>query len=89
MQGVEIYILDAHKVNLAELQYKIYLAMDKLYPGKLKAQERGYGAEGYKTDIALGESSLRECADEAKTFARWRSECAAFAKEVQPYLLYK
>ena len=89
VQGVEIYILDAHKVNLAELQYKIYLAMDKLYPDKLKAQERGYGAEGYKTDIALGESSLRECADETETFARWRSECAAFAKEVQPYLLYR
>lgn len=88
VQGVEVYVLDAHKVNLAELQYKIYLALHTLYPEKVQSQKREY-AEGYKMDILLGESSLRECADEAETFARWRSECAEFAKEVQPYLLYK
>ena len=88
VQGVEGYVLDAHKVNLAELQYKIYLVLQKLYPEKVKAQKREY-ADGYKTDILLGESSLRECADEQVTFARWQKECAEFAKEVQPYLLYK
>ena len=88
VQGVEVYVLDAHKVNLAELQYKIYLALHTLYPEKVQSQKREY-AEGYKMDILLGESSLRECADEDATFARWKSECAEFAKEVQPYLLYK
>lgn len=88
VQGVEVYVLDAHKVNLAELQYKIYLALHSLYPDKVQSQKREY-ADGYKMDIVLGESSLRECADESITFARWRSECAEFAKEVQPYLLYK
>lgn len=88
VQGVEVYVLDAHKVNLAELQYKIYLVLKKLYPEKVKAQKREY-ADGYKTDILLGESSLRECADEQVTFARWQKECAEFAKDVQPYLLYK
>lgn len=89
VQGVEVYVLDVHKVNLAEVQYKIYLALAKLYPDKVKAQERGYGAKGYKTDILLGESSLRECADAEKTFARWHEECRQFARAVQPYLLYK
>ena len=88
VQGVEVYVLDAHRVNLAELQYKIYLALQKLYPEQVQAQKREY-ADGYKTDILLGESSLRECADEAETFARWQKECADFAKEAQPYLLYK
>lgn len=89
VQGVEVYVQDAHKVNLAELQYKIYLALSKLYPDKVQAQERGYGAQGYKTDILLGESSLRECADEQETFARWHEECRQFARAARPYLLYK
>ena len=88
VQGVEVYVLDAHRVNLAELQYKIYLALQKLYPEKVQSQKREY-ADGYKMDILLGESSLRECADEKETFARWQKECTDFAKEAQPYLLYK
>ena len=88
VQGVEVYVLDAHSINLAELQYKIYLALQKLYPEKVQSQKREY-ADGYKMDIVLGESSLRECADEKETFARWQQECADFAKEAQPYLLYK
>ena len=88
VQGVEVYVLDTRKVNLAELQYKIYLALQKLYPEKVQSQKREY-ADGYKMDIVLGESSLRECAGEKETFARWQQECADFAKEAQPYLLYK
>lgn len=88
VRGVEVYVLDARKVNLAELQYKIYLALKKLYPEKVQSQKREY-ADGYKMDIVLGESSLRECADEKETFARWQKECTDFAEEVQPYLLYK
>ena len=88
VQGVEVYVLDTRKVNFAELQYKIYLALKKLYSEKVQSQKREY-ADGYKMDIVLGESSLRECADEKETFARWQQECADFAKEAQPYLLYK
>ena len=92
VQGVELYLTDVRRVNVAELQYKLYQTLVRLYPEQVKTPERGYGAQGFKLDIAWGEDSLRLCkdveADEA-VFARWRAECAAFAAQVQPYLLYK
>ncbi len=92
VQGVELYITDMRHVNVAELQYVIYQTLMRLYPDKITTPERGYGAKGFKLDIAWGEDSLRLCkeaeANEA-VFARWRTECAAFAQQVKPYLLYK
>ena len=92
VQGVELYLTDVRRVNVAELQYKLYQTLVRLYPEKITTPERGYGTKGFKLDIAWGEDSLRLCkdaeADEA-VFARWRAECAAFAAQVQPYLLYK
>lgn len=92
VQGVELYVTDVRRVKVAELQYKLYQTLVRLYPDKITTPERGYGTKGFKLDIAWGEDSLRLCkdaeADEA-VFARWRAECAAFAAQVQPYLLYK
>ncbi len=89
VQGVEIYLTDKRHVNLPELDYLLLSTFRRLYPDKLSFPERGYGAEGYKLDIALGESSLREGETPETAFARWREECAAFAQQVQPYLLYE
>lgn len=89
VQGVEIYLTDVRRVNLPELDYLLYMTFSGLYPGKVTTPERGYGSKGYKLDIALGESSLREGAESTAVFARWRQECAAFAQEAAPYLLYK
>ena len=89
VQGVEIYLTDVRKVNLPELDYILFTAFQTLYPEQVKTPERGYGSIGYKLDIALGESSLREGEAAETAFARWRQEDAAFAQQVQPYLLYK
>ena len=89
VQGVEIYLLDQRHANLPELGYLLVQTFQRLYPGKVLFPERGYGAPGYKADIALGESSLRRSEDAEATFARWREECAAFTQKAQPYLLYK
>ena len=89
VQGVEIYLTDIRKVNLPELDYILFTAFRTLYPEQVKTPERGYGSKGYKLDIALGESSLREGEAAETAFARWRQEDAAFAQQVQPYLLYK
>lgn len=89
VQGVEIYLKDVRRVNLPELDYLLYTTLSKLYPGKVATPERGYGVKGYKLDIALGESSLREGADSITTFARWHRECTDFAQSAAPYFLYK
>lgn len=91
VQGVELYPKDLRRLNVAELQYKLYKTLVNLYPGKITAPERGYGAKGFKLDIAWGEDSLRLCAeqDDEVLFARWRVECENFAQQVKPYLLYK
>lgn len=92
VQGVEVYLNDWRSVNVAELQYQLYQTLVRLYPDKITTPERGYGTKGFKLDIAWGEDSLRLCKDEqdnAALFARWRADCARFAAQVQPYLLYK
>ena len=88
VQGVEIYLLDKRQVNLPELDYLLLTTFRRLYPDKVQFPERGYDALGYKLDIALGESSLREGEEPEQVFARWRQECAAFSKKAEPYLLY-
>lgn len=90
-QGVEVYVTDERKVNVAELQFVLYKTLVELYPEQVKSPVREYGAKGFKQDIAWGEDSLRLCnaADEAALFARWRVECDKFAQQVKPYLLYK
>lgn len=89
VQGVEIYLTDARRVNLPELDYILFSTFKSLYPEQIKTPERGYGSKGYKLDIALGESSLREGEAPKTAFARWHQECSAFAQQVKPYLLYK
>lgn len=89
VQGVEIYLLDKQNINAAELQYQIYYTFRKLYPDKIVTPERGYNQSGYKIDIAFGESSMRDGDTPEITFLRWKQECAAFAQQVRPYLLYK
>ena len=92
VQGVELYLTDVRRLNVAELQYKLYQTLVRLYPDKITTPERGYGTKGFKLDIAWGEDSLRLCKaveDDEAVFARWRADCAAFAAQVQPYLLYK
>ena len=89
VQGVEIYLTDLRKVNLPELDYILFTTFKELYPEQVKTPERGYGSKGYKLDIALGESSLREGEAPKTAFARWHQECSAFAQQVKPYLLYK
>ena len=89
VQGVEIYLTDVRRVNLPELDYILFTTFKGLYPEQVKTPERGYGSKGYKLDIALGESSLREGEAPETAFARWHQECAAFAQQVKPYLLYK
>lgn len=89
VQGVEIYLTDLRKVNLPELDYILFTTFKELYPEQVKTPERGYGSKGYKLDIALGESSLREGEAPKTVFARWHQECAAFEQQVKPYLLYK
>lgn len=89
VQGVEIYLEDPRKVNLPELDYLMLTTFRKLYPGKIKFPERGYRLPGYKIDIALGESSLRDGEEPAKAFERWKKECTAFAAKAKPYFLYE
>ncbi|WP_456000074.1 exo-beta-N-acetylmuramidase NamZ family protein [Phascolarctobacterium succinatutens] len=89
VQGVEIYLTDVRSVNLPELDYSLFSTFKRLYPEQVKTPERGYGSKGYKLDIALGESSLREGEAPKTAFARWHQECSAFAQQVKPYLLYK
>lgn len=46
-------------------------------------------SDGYKIDIALGESSLRYAEIPlGDIFNRWDRENAYFAEKAQPYLLY-
>lgn len=89
VQGVEIYLTDVRSVNLPELDYILFSTFKSLYPEQIKTPERGYGSKGYKLDIALGESSLREGEAAETAFARWQQECADFTQQVKPYLLYK
>lgn len=88
VKGVEIYLTEPDKVNTAELGYLIVYKLHQLYPEQVLFPERGY-VDGYKADIALGEDSLRLHEAPETVFARWRSEDAAFAREIRPYLLYK
>ena len=60
----------------------MFTTFKELYPEQVKTPERGYGSKGYKLDIALGESSLREGEAQKTAFARWHQECAAFEQQV-------
>ncbi len=87
-QGVELYLTDREQVNLPEAGYLLLSELCRLYPEQITFRERGYNLPGYVIDTNLGESSVREGAPAAATFARWREEDAAFAKLVRPYKLY-
>lgn len=89
IQGVEIYLLEPHKINLPELEYQLAYTFRQLYPEQIKYPERGYRQPGYKVDIALGESSMRIGENPQTVFTRWQNECAAFHKKAEAYLLYK
>ena len=89
VQGVEIYILDKDKANLAEASYMILQTLRKLYPGLLTFKERGYGLKGYKIDTNLGESSSREGLPPKDVFSRWQQEVADFAHKAKEHKLYR
>lgn len=89
VQGVEIYLTEPKKVDLPQLDYYIIHTFKKLYGDKLKFPERGYGADGYKVDIALGETSIRSGEEPQRAFARWSTGCEAYKRAVAPYLLYR
>lgn len=88
IKGVEIYIVDKDKVNLAELGYSILYTLKNLYPEQVAFPERQY-VGGYKIDIALGEDSIRNNESPASAFARWQAECEEYKEKIKPYLLYK
>lgn len=89
VQGAQIYLENLHKINLPELAYQIIFTFRNLYPDKLMFPQRGYGAKGYKIDVALGEDSMRLEQDNQNVFARWQRECIDFHTQVAPYLLYE
>lgn len=89
VHGVEIYLTDVKRVNLPELGYLLVHTVRKMYPDKLEFPLRGYGAQGYKTDAALGEDSMSAGKAPEEIFHRWREEAADFQDKVQPFLLYK
>ena len=89
VQGVEVYVLDKDKANLAEAGYLILQTLRQLYPQMLTFKERGYGLKGYKIDTNLGESSARENLPAQEVFPRWQQETAAFARKAKAYRLYQ
>ena len=89
VQGVEVYVLDKDKANLAEAGYLILQTLRQLYPQMLTFEERGYGLKGYKIDTNLGESSARENLPAQEVFPRWQQETAAFARKAKAYRLYQ
>ena len=89
VQGVEIYVLDKEKANLAEASYTILQTLRQLYPNMLTFKERGYGLKGYKIDTNLGESSAREGLPEKEVFLRWTQESTDFAQKAKKYKLYQ
>ena len=89
VQGVEIYILDKEKANLAEAGYVILQTLRQLYPGMLTFKERGYGLKGYKIDTNLGESSAREGLPQKEVFSRWQQETTDFTRKAMEYKLYR
>ena len=89
VQGVEIYVLDKDKANLAEASYTILQTLRQLYPNMLTFKERGYGLRGYKIDTNLGESSAREGLPQKEVFLRWTQETTDFARKAKKYKLYQ
>lgn len=87
-QGVEIYITDARSYHAVATGAQILRTFEQLYPNKVVYPVR-HGGEGYKIDIALGETSLRAGVPLEKLLPRWDREARAFEEQVQPYLLYK
>lgn len=89
VKGVELFILEPAKVNLAELQYHIIYTLQELYPQVMKNYPQRYGNLGESILISLGEDTYMKHKPKAETFARWQNECAAFKKRSQKYWLYK
>ena len=87
-QGVEIYITDAAVYRAALTGANILRCIEELYPDKVVYPAR-YGGDGYKIDIALGETALRAGVPLERLLPRWEREAQEFAEQVQPYLLYK
>ena len=89
VHGVEIYVLDKEKANLAEAGYVILQTLRQLYPDMLTFKERGYGLKGYKIDTNLGESSARENIPAQEVFPRWQQENKEFAQKAKKHKLYR
>lgn len=87
-RGVELYITDPQVYRAALTGASILRSFEELYPNKVVYPAR-YGAEGYKLDIALGENALRVGVSLERLLPRWDREAQEFARQVQPYLLYK
>ncbi|MGL5206301.1 MAG: exo-beta-N-acetylmuramidase NamZ family protein [Acidaminococcaceae bacterium] len=86
-QGVQIHITDKRSFQPAQTGAQIVRLLMKDYPQRDLFPKRS--ADGYKIDIALGESSLRYAEIPlADIFNRWDRENTYFAEKVQPYLLY-
>ena len=86
-QGVQIHITDKRSFQPAHVGAQMVRLLMKDYPQKDLFPKRN--SDGYKIDIALGESSLRYAEIPLEDiFKRWDRENAYFAEKVQPYLLY-
>lgn len=87
-QGIEIYVKDKEKYQAAETGAQLLRSFEELYPNKVVYPAR-YGGDGYKIDIALGETALRAGLPLERLFARWDRENTEFLETVKGQLLYK
>ena len=86
-QGVQMHITDKRSFQPAHVGAQMVRLLMRDYSQRDLFPKRS--SDGYKIDIALGESSLRYAEIPLKDiFNRWDRENAYFAEKVQPYLLY-
>lgn len=85
-QGVQMHITDKEAFLPVKTGAHIVKLLLKDYPDGAFLQ--GRSGDGYKIDIALGESSLRRDWPLENIFARWDRENDIFEEKAQPYLLY-
>lgn len=86
-QGVQMHVTDKGAFQTARTGAHIVRVLMEDYPQK--SLFPGRSTDGYKIDIALGESSLRiDGISLENIFARWDRENVYFAEKAQPYLLY-
>ncbi|HIU64321.1 MAG TPA: DUF1343 domain-containing protein [Candidatus Avacidaminococcus intestinavium] len=86
-QGVQVHILDSDKVQAAQTGAQLVRVLINNYSDQLAFPLRQ--TEGYKFDIALGESSLRYVnLSLDNILERWQRENEEFRVLSKPYLLY-